>query len=116
MLEVRDLSVSYGGIGAVHGVSLEVGAGQIATVIGPNGAGKTTLLNAVMGVHPGRGAIRLRGAEIGRLSVEARVREGLCLVPEKRELFATLTVQDNLRLGAFRFRREGAAAARQRAR
>ena len=111
MLEVDGLSVSYGGIGAVHDVSLRVGAGEIATVIGPNGAGKTTLLNAIMGVHPGRGAVRLRGADVGGLAVETRVRAGLCLVPEKRELFAPLSVEDNLRLGAFRFRAEGRRAA-----
>ena len=95
----------------MHGVSLAVGAGQIVTVIGANGAGKTTLLNAIMGVHPGRGAVRFNGAEMGRLEIEARVRAGMCLVPEKRELFATLTVEDNLRLGGFRHRRDGAAAA-----
>ena len=69
--------VSYGGIGAVHEVSLAVAPGQIATVIGPNGAGKTTLLNAIMGVHAGtrRGAVRRRRI-IGRLDVEARVRRG----------------------------------------
>lgn len=113
ILEVADLHVSYGGIGAVHGVSLAVGSGQIVTVIGPNGAGKTTLLNAVMGVHPGRGSVRFQGADIGRLSIEGRVRLGMSLVPEKRELFSTLSVQDNLRLGAFRHRRDGAAAARR---
>ena len=111
MLEVEDLSVSYGGIAAVHGVSVRVGAGEIATVIGPNGAGKTTLLNAIMGVHPGVGAVRLRGVDLRSTSVEARVRAGLCLVPEKRELFAPLSVEDNLRLGGFRFRAEGRAAA-----
>ena len=63
-LEVTDLHVSYGGIGAVHGVSLTVRPGQIVTVIGPNGAGKTTLLNAVMGVHPGRGCVRFRGHDV----------------------------------------------------
>ncbi|MBC7801742.1 MAG: ABC transporter ATP-binding protein [Gemmatimonadaceae bacterium] len=112
VLEIADLHVSYGGIGAVHGVSLTVGAGQIVTVIGPNGAGKTTLLNAVMGVQPGRGAVRFQGADVGRLQIEGRVRAGMCLVPEKRELFATLSVEDNLRLGGFRHRRAGAAAAR----
>ncbi len=111
MLEVRNLSVTYGSVIAVHDVSLEVSAGQVATVIGPNGAGKTTLLNAIMGVHRGRGSIRLRGTDIGKLGVGARVRSGLCLVPEKRELFGTLSVEDNLRLGAFRFRHEGRAAA-----
>ncbi len=115
MLEVDGLSVAYGGIGAVHDVSLRVGAGEIATVIGPNGAGKTTLLNAIMGVHPGRGAVRGRvrlwGEDVGGLLVEGRVRAGLSLVPEKRELFAPLSVEDNLRLGAFRLRAEGRAAA-----
>lgn len=111
MLDVSRLSVAYNGIGAVQDVDLRLEAGQIVTVIGPNGAGKTTLLNAIMGVHPGTGKVTLRGADIGRLSVEARVRAGLCLVPEKRELFGTLTVEDNLRLGGFRFRHEGRAAA-----
>ena len=110
ILEVEDLSVSYGGIAAVHGVSLQVDAGQIATVIGPNGAGKTTLLNAIMGVHSGTGRVRLRGTELHGRSVEARVRSGMCLVPEKRELFTTLTVEDNLLLGGFRFRAEGGRA------
>ena len=111
MLEVSHLSVAYNGIAAVDDVSLHLEPGQIVTVIGPNGAGKSTLLNAVMGVHPGQGTVTLRGADLGRMSVEARVRAGLCLVPEKRELFGTLTVEDNLRLGAFRFRHEGRAAA-----
>ncbi len=113
MLEIDRLSVGYNGIIAVHDVSLRLGAGQIVTVIGPNGAGKTTLLNAIMGVHPGHGSVTLRGAALGRMPVEERVRAGLCLVPEKRELFATLTVEDNLRLGAFRFRHEGRAATRR---
>lgn len=112
VLEVADLHVSYGGIGAVHGVSLTVGPGQIVTVIGPNGAGKTTLLHAVMGVHPGRGGVRFQGRDVGRLGVEDRVRAGMSLVPEKRELFATLSVEDNLRLGGFRHRGAGGAAAR----
>jgi branched-chain amino acid transport system ATP-binding protein len=111
MLEIRSLSVAYNGIAAVQDVSLSLAPGQIVTVIGPNGAGKTTLLNAIMGVHPGIGTITLRGTDLARLSIEARVRAGLCLVPEKRELFGTLTVEDNLRLGAFRFRHEGRVAA-----
>ena len=114
LLDVSGLSVAYGGIGAVHEVSLRVEAGRIVTVIGPNGAGKTTLLNAVMGVHPGRATVLFRGVDIGRYGVEERVREGMSLVPEKRELFTTLAVEDNLRLGAFRHRREGTAALRRR--
>ena len=113
VLEVADLHVSYGGIGAVHGVSLTVEPGQVVTVIGPNGAGKTTLLNAIMGVRSGRGGVRFQGEEVGRLGVETRVRAGMCLVPEKRELFATLSVEDNLRLGGFRHRSAGAASARR---
>jgi len=113
VLDVENLHVSYGGIGAVHGVSLAVGSGQIVTVIGPNGAGKTTLLNAVMGVHPGRGGVRFQGVDVSRLGIEGRVRAGMCLVPEKRELFSTLSVEDNLRLGGFRHRRAGTAAARR---
>ncbi len=111
LLEIDRMSVAYGGIGAVHDVSLHVGAGEIVTVIGPNGAGKTTLLNAVMGVHGGRGGVRFQGRELGPWGIEERVRAGLCLVPEKRELFGSMTVEDNLRLGAFRFRGRGAGPA-----
>jgi branched-chain amino acid transport system ATP-binding protein len=112
VLSVEGLSVAYGGIGALHEASLSIGRGEIVTVIGPNGAGKSTLLNAVMGVHPGTGRVSFDGRDLHRLSVEERVRLGMCLVPEKRELFGTMTVEDNLRLGAFRRRREGGAAAR----
>lgn len=113
ILEVSGLSVAYGGIGAVHDVSLRVGAGQIVTVIGPNGAGKTSLLGAVMGVLPCRGGVRFMGRDVGRVPVEERVRAGMCLVPEKRELFGSMAVEDNLRLGGFRLRGEGAGAARR---
>ena len=112
VLDVSGLSVSYGSIGAVHDVSLQVGAGQIVTVIGPNGAGKTTLLNAIMGVHPSRGGVRLAGRNVGRLGIEDRVRAGMSLVPEKRELFGAMTVEDNLLLGGFRLRHSGKAAGR----
>ena len=111
LLEVRDLVVSYGRVEAVHRVSLDVGEGSIVTVIGPNGAGKTTLLAAIMGLLPSQGALRYRGAALGRLTVEARVGAGLVLVPEKRELFASMTVADNLELGAFAVRKSGSAAA-----
>ena len=112
LLTVQGLSVAYGGIGAVHDASLAIAQGEIVSVIGPNGAGKTTLLHAVMGVHPGRGTVRFAGHDLGPLSIEDRVSAGLCLVPEKRELFGALSVEDNLRLGAFRLRRQGARAAR----
>jgi branched-chain amino acid transport system ATP-binding protein len=114
VLQADDIHVAYGGIEAVHGVSLQVGAGQIATVIGPNGAGKTTLLNALMGVLPCRGDIRFSGAPVGHLGIEARAAAGMALVPESRALFTTMTVEDNLQLGGFRLRGLGAAAARAR--
>jgi branched-chain amino acid transport system ATP-binding protein len=114
VLEAEDLRVAYGGIEAVHGVSLRVDAGQIATVIGPNGAGKTTLLNALMGVLPSAGRVRFAGGDVGHLGIEARAAAGMALVPETRALFTTMTVEDNLRLGGFRLRGEGAAAGRAR--
>jgi branched-chain amino acid transport system ATP-binding protein len=106
-LEVRDLSVAYGKVEALHHASLKVPAGAIVTVIGPNGAGKTTMLNAVMGLLPARGDVRYEGASIAKVEVEARVAHGLCLVPERRELFAEMTVADNLTLGAFPRHRRG---------
>jgi len=108
MLELRNLSVAYGAVEAVRGVSLSVPAGSIATVIGANGAGKTSLLNAVMGMIPSSGAVLLDGAEQGHAEVEARVADGMVLVPERRELFASMMVEDNLRLGAFRAGARGA--------
>jgi branched-chain amino acid transport system ATP-binding protein len=103
MLEVKDFSVSYGKVEAVRNVSLSMQAGSIVTVIGANGAGKTTLLNAIMGVLPSQGAQFFLGQSMSGTSVEARVGQGLCLVPEKRELFKSMSVEDNLQLGAYRF-------------
>lgn len=103
ILKVSNVSVSYGRVEAVRGVSLEIPEGSIVTVIGANGAGKTTLMNAIMGVLPSSGDIVLDGVPLGASLVEARVNLGLCLVPEKRELFASMTVEDNLMLGAYRF-------------
>ena len=111
VLEITDLAVAYRGIVAVSGMTLSVEAGSIVTVIGPNGAGKTTLLNAVMGMLPSRGAIRFGGASMQGLGIEGRVQAGMSLVPEKRELFSTMSVEDNLRLGAFRLRAAGRHAA-----
>jgi branched-chain amino acid transport system ATP-binding protein len=111
LLSVRDLSVSFGGIRAIENVSLTVAAGQIVTVIGPNGAGKSTMLGAISGILPSTGSVRFDGAAIEGEPVEARVGRGLSLVPEKRELFATMTVAENLRLGGYRLRSEGWAAA-----
>ncbi len=110
LLEVDNLSVAYGKIEALSGVSLRVREGEIVTVIGPNGAGKSTLLGALMGALPARdGTVTLAGRAQGALQVEARAEQGLALVPETRALFASMTVEDNLRLGAYRFRGEGAA-------
>ncbi len=101
LLSVRDLHVSYGKVEAVSGVSLEMQSGQIVTVIGPNGAGKTTLLGALMGLLPSRGDSRYEDSDLRALSTEQRVRRGICLVPERRELFTEMTVEDNLVLGAY---------------
>ena len=111
LLRVDALSVSYGKVEAVHAVSLTVPEGGIVTVIGPNGAGKTTLLSAIVGLLPSRGTIEYNAANVEGLSVEERVAAGLVLVPEKRELFATMTVGDNLALGAFASRRSRETAA-----
>jgi branched-chain amino acid transport system ATP-binding protein len=98
---------NFSGVKAVDTVSLEVRRGQIHALIGPNGAGKTTLLGAIMGTLPSRGSVTYAGRVIDRLTVEQRVAEGLVLVPEKRELFGSMKVEDNLTLGAFaRLRRD----------
>ncbi len=107
ILDVRDLGVAYGKVEALHGVNLTVGEGQIVTVIGPNGAGKTTLLSAIMGLLPSRGSIAFLGQNARDAEVEQRVARGMTLVPEKRELFGEMSVEDNLILGAFQRRRAG---------
>jgi branched-chain amino acid transport system ATP-binding protein len=101
LLSVTDLHVSYGKMEAVSGVSLAMQTGQIVTVIGPNGAGKTTLLAALMGLLPSKGESRYEGQDLRVLITEERVRRGICLVPERRELFTEMTVADNLVLGAY---------------
>ena len=106
-LEVRGLAVGYGKIAVLRDACLDVGAGKIVAVIGPNGAGKTTLLSALMGLLPARGNVRYYGDDLLSLSVEARVMRGLCLVPERRELFGEMPVEDNLLLGAFSRKRHG---------
>ncbi len=101
VLELRQLSVSYGVVEAVHAVDLVVQPGEIVTVIGPNGAGKSTLLSAAMGLLPSHGEIALDGKLIRRPSVNAMVGAGVGLVPERRELFGEMSVEDNLLLGGF---------------
>lgn len=105
MLEVSDLHVSYGMVDAVRGVTLEIKPGEIISVIGPNGAGKSTLLAAAMGLLPSKGGLRFEGDDLHRLDVETRLERGLCLVPERGELFGELSVLDNLQLGAYSRRR-----------
>jgi branched-chain amino acid transport system ATP-binding protein len=104
-LRARGLGVRYGRTVAVDGVDVEVGEASIVTIIGANGAGKSSLLNAVMGVVPAQGEILFAERPVGHLPLEARVAAGISLVPERRELFADLSVEDNLRLGAFRRQR-----------
>ena len=101
MLEIGDLYVSYGQVDAVRGVTLDLQPHQIVSVIGPNGAGKTTLLAAAMGLLPSKGTLRFEGENLHGIDIESRVERGLCLVPEKRELFGQLSVLDNLQLGAY---------------
>jgi len=101
LIELQDFSVAYGAVEAVHGVALQVHEGEIVTVIGPNGAGKTTLLCAAMGLLPSSGRLVLAGEHIARPSVEAMVARGVALVPERRELFGEMPVEDNLLLGGF---------------
>jgi branched-chain amino acid transport system ATP-binding protein len=101
MLELNGLTVAYGKVEVVRRVALRLEKGSIVTVIGPNGAGKTSLLSAIMGLLPSKGAIVYAGADVTALPAERRVANGLCLVPERRELFGEMSVEDNLRLGAF---------------
>jgi branched-chain amino acid transport system ATP-binding protein len=110
LLTVSGLGAAYGGIPALADIALTVAPGQVVTVIGPNGAGKTTLVNAVMGVLPATGSTTFEGQDLGNTPIEQRVAAGISLVAEKRELFATMTVADNLRLGGFRLRARGRAA------
>jgi len=102
VLSVENLRSGYGRIVALHGVSIVVAAGEIVTLLGANGAGKTTLLRAVSGVQPiSAGSIRFEDRRIDRLPDHARVALGIAQVPEGRQLFAPLTVEDNLKLGAW---------------
>ncbi|HZG20894.1 MAG TPA: ABC transporter ATP-binding protein [Herbaspirillum sp.] len=107
VLEVRDLSAAYGRVQVLSGIDLSVEQGKIVTVIGPNGAGKTTLLSAIMGVLPSRGAMAFDGVIRHSPEVEDMVAAGMTLVPEKRELFAEMNIEDNLMLGAFQRYRTG---------
>ncbi len=112
MLEVTNLNVHYGAIQALHGVSLRVEAGQIVTLIGSNGAGKTTTLRAIAGMLRGvRGSVVFEGRSILGMAPHEIVRRGVCMTPEGRGIFANMTVEENLLLGAYT-RRDRAGIAR----
>jgi branched-chain amino acid transport system ATP-binding protein len=101
LLDVRALDVRYGAIVAVRGVDLHIDEGEIVAIVGPNGAGKTSLLSTIAGiVRPRTGSIALAGRSLTGIALEDVVRHGVALVPEGRNIFATLTVEQNLRLGA----------------
>jgi len=102
MLVIDNLSSRYGRIEVLHGLSLEVKQGEIVTLVGSNGAGKTTLLRAISGVQPvSGGSIRFLGEPIDRVAPHLRVTRGIAQVPEGRQVFAPLSVEDNLKLGAW---------------
>ena len=107
MLVVEQVRSSYGRIEALHGVSIEVATGEIVTLLGANGAGKTTLIRAISGVQPiSAGRIRFEDRQLDGLPAHARVALGIAQVPEGRQVFAPLSVEDNLRLGAWARRGE----------
>jgi len=117
LIALEGLQVAYGGIRAVKGISLEVNAGELVCLIGANGAGKTTTLRAITGLlHPAAGRIVYEGADIGGLKTHEIARRGLALVPEGRGVFAQLTIEENLAMGAYaRGDRKGVAADVERA-
>ena len=111
MLSIDNLRSAYGRIEALHGVSLEVHAGEVVALLGANGAGKTTLLRTISGVQPATaGEIRFEGRRIERMSAHRRVPLGIAQVPEGRQLFTPLSVEDNLKLGAWTRRASDVAA------
>jgi len=112
LLEVDNLEVTYGEFAAVRGVSFEVREGDLLTIIGANGAGKSTTLRALMGLlRPRSGHVRFRGAEITDEPAHLRARRGISLVPEGRHILTDLSVEENLRLGAYTVKSPGDVAA-----
>src|SRR3990170_6639191 len=102
MLSIEKIPASYGMIQILRGVSFQVKEKEIVSIIGPNGAGKTTLVKTIIGLlHPKSGAIRFRGESIEKLPPYEIVKKGLILIPEGREIFPRMTVEENLRLGAY---------------
>jgi branched-chain amino acid transport system ATP-binding protein len=112
LLEIEGLTAGYGRTQVLHEVALEVGEREIVALIGANGAGKSTLLNTVMGLVPvAAGDIRLSGQSIRRHATAAIVRAGLVQVPERRQLFGSMTIEENLRMGAFAIKDRGSIQA-----
>jgi branched-chain amino acid transport system ATP-binding protein len=102
MLTIKDLTASYGAITALHGISLEVAEGELVALLGSNGAGKSTTLKSICGVlRPVQGSVTFLGEEITNKAPESVLKKGISMVPEGREIFGSLTVEENLRLGAF---------------
>jgi branched-chain amino acid transport system ATP-binding protein len=114
MLEVRALECAYGRIPALKGVDLEVRAGELVALVGGNGAGKTTLLRAISGVQRARGRVLFDGEDLSGAPAERRVSVGIVQVPEGRQVFGPLSVEDNLRLGAYRRGRAASARSLER--
>jgi branched-chain amino acid transport system ATP-binding protein len=102
LLTVENLHAGYGRAEVLTGLDFTLAKGQVVTIIGPNGAGKSTTLNALMAILPSRGQVVFDGVDLADVSLEERVMLGLALVPEKRELFGTMPVEDNLVLGGYR--------------
>ena len=102
MLEIENLSAAYGMVQILYGVNFKVEQGEIVSIIGPNGAGKTTLVKTIMGfLHPKTGAIKFKGENIEKLPTYEIVKKGLTMIPEGREIFPRMTVEENLQLGAY---------------
>ncbi|MFI5832996.1 ABC transporter ATP-binding protein [Micromonospora sp. NPDC051300] len=116
LLEIEDVSLLYGRIQALHGISLTVDEGEIVALIGANGAGKSTTMRAISGIRPiATGSIRFAGEDISKLRADLRVRRGLCQAPEGRGIFPGMTVLENLDMGAYT-RRDKAGIAQDMAR
>ena len=106
MLRVERLEARYGRIPALQGIDLHLSPGELVALVGANGAGKTTLLRSLSGVHPSSGKVSLQDEDISRASAARRVELGIVQVPEGRQVFSPLSVEDNLRLGSYRRGRE----------